>query len=661
MDISLAQRISSLDMDHRDTQVWQTRGLGLIFIFGLVSLLAAVVTFTAHNLTYLSTVGKLFGLGVLLLAAVGGWIKLGLDKTMGAVMAGIAAQVLIGVWLAAAGQLYQAPGGLQDLLIIWAVLGLPFALASKHAAHSAVWLSLIFGISGTPAGQYLSTLYNDIGSELRILSWGALFSLIFVAALRLKAPIWLSTAVALVAAGFLLLSLQFSIWDGSKFWILIVASVITLGVAVWLYMRREALAALSLYSVVALSLPVTLLVEVIINSLDHVYAIMLLLALTFGAATFALVRIFLHYRQRYGYIKAKTSTAQSGTDDDVKSDISTDKTPWYMDVLIALGGVLTAIFATLFIGAFLGVIAALSGLEEVIMSVVGLGLYGLFFWRRLKESSPYLRYLFGTFLLIGQITATIGLADFIGWQPELMGLVSIALAAPVLWFIRQRIMEVIQSVIIAASVFFIFAEAFGGYNQPPALWLEPLLFLLLSGFASVCFFIRPQEGEAQNGKPWLKAATVVFLLAAIFAGLFNPEFLRETRGLLEDGQNSLVIMALRTASFAAALAGFWFLGLRRTLPPWPILAAITVVVALLPGGAAGAALLLLIGYAAGLRSYFHLGSLVALYFLFAAYYDLRLTLMELSAVLAISGIIFLGIWYVSRRKLLQVSPREATT
>ena len=191
MDIGLAQRLSQ-----RDNGVWYHRGLRLIFIFGLVSLIAAIVTFTAHNLTYLSTVGKLFGLGALLLVAVGLWVRLGLDKTLGAVMAGIAAQVMIGVWLAAAGQLYQAPGGLQDLLVIWAVLGLPFALASKHAAHWALWLALILGVSTSSLGQYLTPWMGTWVAEMKLLFWGVLFTVISMGALWRKAPIWLVTAAA---------------------------------------------------------------------------------------------------------------------------------------------------------------------------------------------------------------------------------------------------------------------------------------------------------------------------------------------------------------------------------------------------------------------------------------------------------------------------------
>ena len=127
MGVSLEQKLSN-----RDHLTWMGHGLKLFFIFGVASLMAAIVTFTAHNLTYLSTVEKLGGIGVLLVVAVAAWLRLGIDKTLGAVMAGMTAQLLIGVWLAAAGQLYQAPGGLQDLLIIWMVLGLPFAIAARR-------------------------------------------------------------------------------------------------------------------------------------------------------------------------------------------------------------------------------------------------------------------------------------------------------------------------------------------------------------------------------------------------------------------------------------------------------------------------------------------------------------------------------------------------
>ena len=651
MNINVTKRLLHQNLERPIHDDWPHRGLRLVFVFGLVSLLAAIVTFTAHNLTYLSTVGKLFGLGVILLVAVGFWLRLGLGKSIGAVMAGVAAQVLIGVWLAAAGQLYQAPGGLQDLLIIWAVLGLPFVLASKHAAHWAVWLALIVGISVTPAGQYLTPWFSGGALEVRALFWGSLFSLIAFAALRLKAPIWLVTAAAFVGAGFLFGALQLAIWDSRAVGTLVATSVIVAGAAVWLFMRRQALAALCLYTVVALSVPVAIILKFVTEGTGEFFAVMLLFAVVFGGATFVLIRLFSYFRRHYA-VGAQAVASPQG--DEISLKGADKKTLWYMDVLIALGGVLTAIFATIFIGSFLAFIAVAAGLEEKIMMAVGLVLYVLFFMLRLKAGGPYRQYLYGTLLLIGQITAMAGFALQYRAATEIWGLLSICLAVPVLWLIPQRIMEVIQSMIIALSVFVIFSDYFLLFGQAPLLWIGPFLFLVFAGLAGICFFIDPQ----QEGR-WFKAATVIFLLAAIWAELFNPEFLRETVGLAQAGAESASVMILRAVSFALAVAGFAWAGLRAYLPPWPILAAMTVIVALLPGGAAGAALLLLVGYAGKLKSYFHLGSVAALYFLFAAYYDLRLTLLELSAVLAISGVIFLGIWHVSRRKLSQPLAAEA--
>ena len=278
------------------------------------------------------------------------------------------------------------------------------------------------------------------------------------------------------------------------------------------------------------------------------------------------------------------------------------------------------------------------------MLVIGLGLYILFFTLRLKQTGAYLSYLFGTMLLIGQITAITGftflLEKSLGTDFSYIAYFAILLAAPILWLVPQRMMEVIQSAIITISVYFIIYAL----SDTSGLLKEPMTFIILSGFAALCFFV-------QFKGYWRIAASLIFLLGAMFAGIYNQDFLRETQGLWQGGPESIWIMLLRAGSFVLALAMFAFAGLKNHLPSWPILAAITVIVALLPGGAAGAALILLVGYGAGLRSYFLIGTFAALYFLFAAYYDLRLTLMELSAVLALSGAIFLGIWHISRRKI----------
>ena len=383
--------------------------------------------------------------------------------------------------------------------------------------------------------------------------------------------------------------------------------------------------------------------------MDH-YVPILLVTLIFGAATLLLIRLFAHYRTHFGYRgrvddEAAVNFESHASQDKSPQDKSPqDKTPWYMDVFIAIGGILTAGFATGFIGIFLATAFALSGHLDKAMLVIGLGLYALFFALRLKQTGAYLSYLFGTMLLIGQITAITGfiflLEKSLGTDFSYIAYFAILLAAPILWLVPQRMMEVIQSAIITISVYFIIYAL----SDTSGLLKEPMTFIILSGFAALCFFV-------QFKGYWRIAASLIFLLGAMFAGIYNQDFLRETQGLWQGGPESIWIMLLRAGSFVLALAMFAFAGLKNHLPSWPILTAITVIVALLPGGAAGAALILLVGYGASLRSYFLIGTFAALYFLFAAYYDLRLTLMELSAVLALSGAIFLGIWHISRRKI----------
>ena len=180
----------------RDPRAWRSRGLLALYGFGVASLIAAVVTFIAHNWTYLGTGLKLGGIGASLIACAVLWVIKGFDR-QSAQSFGIAAQVLIGVWLAAAGQIYQAPGGLQDLLLTWAVLDVPFAFASRSAAHWAVWFGVIGMAALSPIGLTLGARLGPEWKAYICLAGGLILGFGLLGSLYTSTSKWLSAALAL--------------------------------------------------------------------------------------------------------------------------------------------------------------------------------------------------------------------------------------------------------------------------------------------------------------------------------------------------------------------------------------------------------------------------------------------------------------------------------
>ena len=78
----------------------------------------------------------------------------------------ISASVLIGIWLAVIGQVYQTGADSYELFAAWALLILPWVVVSRSAGHWLIWLVLV----GLAAWLYGS----DILLPARGLSWDRL-------------------------------------------------------------------------------------------------------------------------------------------------------------------------------------------------------------------------------------------------------------------------------------------------------------------------------------------------------------------------------------------------------------------------------------------------------------------------------------------------------
>lgn len=604
----------------RDSVLWKTRGRLLIFIMAVTSLLGAVVTFVAHNWTYLSTTGKLGLIGGLILVSAALWVWRRFDGAA-ATAFGIAATVLIGVWLAAAGQLYQAPGGVQKLLLNWAMLSLPFALASKSHAHWLVWFGLAFAAFLSPP---LEVLMSFLGGQTLNFQWlmGAIIpALGYLVTFRGKHPVWFKAALTAMAGTLLVSAAIFSLFDwdsGYNFLCYVLAVAGLAGLCAVTYFRKHDLTSMSLLTVGLITAIGGLVMRFLAEINLDVLGISGLMALTFGGFTFVLVQCFRHYLKTFPQVGSHKS-----------ADIEEGR-PWYMDVFIAGGGILTAIMGATFAGSFLGLILAMANMIGPALIVLGLIIYvGALLLRR-KAAGLFTRYLFGTFILIGGAMLIGGFAMEISDLNAIAVLV-ILLSAVTAFLVRERVMEVIMAIIFSQAVSFLIFDN--------AKDLTEFIGLALFGSLAIAALTIPA------GRRIFIAAGAIFLIAAMACGVIDPDFRNQTDGLPINWGTVIETGLIRAIILGAFLIYLKAVPLKGSMPPIWLLIVVTLIGAILPAGGAAAVLMLILGHALCSRVLALIGALASIWFLFSAYFDLRLTLMELSGIMALCGAVFLGMWF----------------
>ncbi len=127
----------------RDADFWTRWALRTMLALGAAHLLAGIVFFFAYNWDNLAQVGKfaILEVGIVVCAAAALFVKL--ERLAGQVLL-IAASILVGVLLAVIGQVYQTGADVYDLFSVWAMLIIPWVVASRSAAHWFVWLVIVF-------------------------------------------------------------------------------------------------------------------------------------------------------------------------------------------------------------------------------------------------------------------------------------------------------------------------------------------------------------------------------------------------------------------------------------------------------------------------------------------------------------------------------------
>ncbi len=124
-----------------DPALWRWFLDRLALWLGIALCAAGAICFIAANWEHLGKFTRLYGMQVLVVAAVAATARLGLAR-LGGQAALWLAMVLLGGLLALIGQTYQTGADTWELFTLWAALALPWAFAGRHAAIWLLWVAV---------------------------------------------------------------------------------------------------------------------------------------------------------------------------------------------------------------------------------------------------------------------------------------------------------------------------------------------------------------------------------------------------------------------------------------------------------------------------------------------------------------------------------------
>ena len=192
---------------HDQWSLWVSR---LFLIVGSALALSGVVYFFAYNWAQIPPIAKFVGIQIGVVALVGTACRFGLTRTNGQVLL-VGASVLVGVFLAVFGQVYQTGADAYELFTAWSVLILGWCVISNFAPQWALWLAVTNFALGLWWGQAvlpteeMAMLINGYlallnGAALAVREWGTRHGIDWLA------PRWTRVLLALVTLYALLVS-----------------------------------------------------------------------------------------------------------------------------------------------------------------------------------------------------------------------------------------------------------------------------------------------------------------------------------------------------------------------------------------------------------------------------------------------------------------------
>jgi len=164
----------------RDAEFWTRWALRTLLALGVGHLLAGIVFFFAYNWDSLTPLTKfaLLESGIVICVVAALLVKL---ERLGGQVLLLSASVLVGVLIAVIGQVYQTGADAYDLFTAWAILIIPWVVASRSAAHWFVWLVVVYVAFTLYAFQILIPL-----ATFSIVEFSCLLALVTVIILGMR-------------------------------------------------------------------------------------------------------------------------------------------------------------------------------------------------------------------------------------------------------------------------------------------------------------------------------------------------------------------------------------------------------------------------------------------------------------------------------------------
>lgn len=644
----------------RDSSFWTRWAIRALLAIAVGHILSGIIFFFAFNWNDLSGMTKFAIVGGGIAACLAAWVISKLDSPAGQAF-GIGATVLVGVMFAVLGQVYQTPAMIHTPFLFWAVLTLPFALASRNLAHWAVWLTILTVAITAYANSGLRLAGDDSGANALNVAVCSGFILGLILLDKVLAPRlawsraeWFRVLLILGATGFAFFGFTESFWtNGSGLWCL--ALVLMCGLLGYLYVLKPSLASLSLASFGLFTLVAQFGFK-LFDKINGDVGTFFLVFLWLGALTIGLVAAFRHFIRRF-----KINSKMTALEDDRNSgqpeqtaaqfsqymglelqsvsdvltgDLERDQ-PWYMSAFLAVAGILTALLGCVFFGSFIGLIVGFD--DEMIYGVLGLIIFAVSIFLRRKTDSPYVQHMLNTMIIVGGLMAAIGFGILLK-EFDAIIILLLTLSIIVLTLVRDRILEFLST---CAIITLIGMELY--HLKVP---MVESIILIISTVLGVVLLTRP------IGRRLYKAAGTAFLMAPAILGIALVHSQRWEN--VADASRFSDDWPARILSLFILIGGVAYLNRGKSLsdfkPPLAALIPLLIGAALVPLGGASALLLILTGYILGSRSLAIIGTLLQIYFLTMFYYDLSLDLLTKSIVLFLSGIVFLGVWIFVRRK-----------
>ena len=315
---------------------------------------------------------------------------------------------------------------------------------------------------------------------------------------------------------------------------------------------------------------------------------------------------------------------------------SEDDHPWYVQLMLAIGSWVTALLLIAFCGFFINLVLGLDGDSFApVMAVAGMIFFAIAFAMLRRQDAGVFSTHFATALAAaGQGMVAVGIGVHFE-EPWAAALASAPFAILIASTIDNRMLQGLSSTWVVVLVFIaLFEQEFPFILEIAALSVAAGVFLHL---------YPPQRDLAPT-------AGVLLLVGPLLSIMFDFQGELEFSTFASSGWIAQLIFV---ALILFLLHAVWrHAGDRSARIELAIFAAAAIAVAvILPPGAGAALVILVLAFSLGARVLALMGVALEVYFLWKFYYDLNMTLLHKSFMLAGVGLVLLALWGVLARVL----------